>query len=1259
MSMFDPIDPRQSFPALEHGILQYWKEEDTFKRSVKQRVQHDTFSFYDGPPFATGLPHYGHLLTGTIKDVIPRYQTMRGKKVERRFGWDCHGLPIENLVEQENGIKNKQEIEERGVKWFNDLCRGSVQRYTSEWRKTVERMGRWVDMDWDYRTMDPDYMESMWWAFKELYKKNFLYEGYKAMHICTRCETPLSNFEVTQSYSDRTDMSVIMTFPLKDDPQTILLAWTTTPWSLPGNFWLAVGKDISYVRVRSEGKTYIVAEKLVATIFKDRDHEVFGSIDPNELVGRRYEPLFPYFTDRIDPATQESGNPQTLGERVFTVVMYDDVAVSDEEGTGIVHITSCLGEDSYAIARHEGIGVDHHLGINGLFYDFVTDFAGMSAKPEGDDPMATDKAIIANLKDRGRHFDSFPITHSYPHCWRCESPLLNYATSSWFIAVEKIKTQMLRNKDDTEWMPAYIRDGRFGNWLRDAHDWAISRNRYWGTPLPIWRCEETGEIEVIGSRDELMSKAPERFTKVTAIRHAESEGNIIPIYQGAMPGTNLTQHGRKQAKEAGKILKGQGVTVMYVSPLARAQQTARIIAKYIKAEVITDDRICEINFGEFEGKTIDFSDLTFVKDIRAKKIEKGKPESIYHFEGMETWKESQKRVNEFFAEILPQHKGQHIVVVSHADPVNNIRHLFTKEDPVKISHQPYPEKCRPYTFFWDHETRAQMDLHKETADSITWKTAGGGVMKRIPEVADCWFESGSMPYAQIHFPFEGDATVPPDLPADFIAEGLDQTRTWFYTLMVLSTALFGKTPYKHVVVNGIVLAEDGKKMSKRLKNYPEPSEVVEKFGADAIRFMLMSSPAVRGENLRVSERLIEEQVRRVMLPLWNSYGFFVLHANEAQWEPVQVTNDVTRHSPLVQHHPLDLWIKAEVQDLVNRMTAELDHYDLSATCAELYQTLDALTNWYIRRSRRRFAGKEGDAERDAALDTLHEVLLTFCKVLAPFCPFITEAIYLNLEDHEHGSIHLSDWPETRALTREEKEMIEKTRLLRTIVSLGMGLRAEANVKVRQPLSKAEIVLPTFNFQSSACNDEGLSSEDKDILAQELNVKEIVLLKDASHLADRIVQIDARKVGPRLGNKIQELIKAAKDGDFTENKNGTITVLGEKLSGDEARVVYRGKEDQAVASERGIVMRLDTNISEALTLEGLARDIVRAVQTVRKEKGLQIADRITLQAGEGVALVLDHFRTFIEEETNASFEPLQGAKLSVKVGISDGKAVITV
>jgi isoleucyl-tRNA synthetase len=1394
--MFDPVDPHQSLPKLERGILEYWKLEDIFKRSVKgneQRPneQRETFTFYDGPPFATGLPHYGHLLAGTIKDVIPRYQTMRGKRVERRWGWDCHGLPVENEIEAEHKFKGKRDIEERvGVKGFNELCRGIVQRHTSEWRTVVERTGRWVDMDFDYRTMDPEYMESVWWAFKTLWKKGLIYEGHKSMHVCPRCATPLSNFEVTLGYKEVVDETVTAKFRLVEEArgtkeareaEEYLLAWTTTPWTLPGNLFLAVHPAMDYVKLKTkEGETVVFGKEVFErSKSQHAGQTVLETLKGKNLLGYRYAPLFPYFTKQY----------QDKAYRVVDGTSF----VSAEEGTGIVHIAPGFGEDDYRVGEREEVEVLMHVTPEGAFVDAVKDFAGLPVKP-ADDPSATDRKVIAWLKKHGKLFATQPHKHSYPHCWRCESPLLNYTCTAWFVAVEKIKKDLLKANAKTRWVPDSIRTGRFSEWLENARDWCISRQRFWGTPLPIWRCERVryllperpggcsaqkvpdpnllperpggcsaqkvpDPLIVIGSRDELMSKCPERFTKVTIARHAESEGNVRLIYQGKEPGTDLTENGVKQAEALAERIRSCQLsagscqlTAIYCSPLARAQQTAEIINEIIKCGVVTDKRLRELDFGPYEGQHVDL-DSAKLREQREDKILHRKVESIYHFEGMETWESVEKRLRSFLDEVLPKHRGGHIMVITHADPCMNFEHIFTELDKYKVSHRPHPKLAEPRTYYFDHETGKQMDLHRETVDTIEWGSGSGSAYKRIPEVLDCWFESGSMPYAQAHFPFEmGSGTfcrngpegaqhkryltptfcrngpegaqhkryltptfcrngqegaqhkryltptfcrngqegaqhkryltptfcrngqegaqhkrylTPSGFPADFIAEGLDQTRGWFYTLMVLSVALFKEPPFRNCVVNGIVLAEDGKKMSKRLKNYPEPTEVVEKHGADAMRLALMSSPAVRAEELRFSERLVEEQLRGVLMPLWNAYCFFVTYANAASWQPPFETpsachaeepracRGASRSIPEARwapqgdtgkKNPLDRWILAQTQNLVNKMTEELEAYDLSAACAHLRDSIDGLTNWYIRRSRRRFAGKTSKEDQLQALETLYSVLMTISKLLAPFCPFITDAMYLNLVNIPHDSIHLQKWPEPRKLTKKEFEEIERTELLRSIVALGMRVRSDAKIKVRQPLPKASIALPTPSKAS-------LTKVDLNAIEEELNVKEVELVTDPSALAETVVEVNPRALGPRLGDKVQKIIKEAKAGKFTENDDGTVRILDEVLSSEEASISYKEKEGQHVASERGIVIAIDTRLDESLVREGQVRDLIRAIQQMRKDAGLTVAETATIQI-DGAEHLMKEYGEMILEETRSQLGKGKKALARIEVELRD-------
>ncbi len=1400
---FDPVDPRQNFPALEEGILKYWHYENVFQRSITMRQGGEHFGFYDGPPFATGLPHYGHIIGGTIKDVIPRFQTMRGKKVDRRFGWDCHGLPVEYEIEKEQGIKSRKDIENMGVAAFNELCRSAVQRYVKEWRTTVERMGRFVDMDHDYRTMDPDYMESIWWVFSELAKKNLLTEGYKPMHICPRCVTPLSNFEVTQGYKDVDDLSAFVAFKSATEKDTYFLAWTTTPWTLPGNLFLAVHPKISYTKVVHNGKTYILGEPLLERIFNGLEYEkIGGPIKGSALVGQTYEPLFPYFKDHSPKA--------------FHVVAGDFVSV--EDGTGIVHIAPGFGEDDAGVGKREKVPMLQHVTMDGRMVPAATDFAGMEVKPK-DEPTKTDKTVLAWLKERGNVFKIESYRHSYPHCWRCDSPLLNYATSSWFVAVESIKDRLIAANAKTEWVPEHLQAGRFGKWLEGARDWAISRNRFWGTPLPVWRTADKGETVVVAGRDDLLRLKPIRFTKVTTVRHGESLSNAAKKFEGVAPGEGLTKRGQEQAADTATFLKTQKVDVIYASPMLRAQETAQAIAKTTGARIVTDDRLTETNFGPHEGAVHDDQDLHARKARRMEKAETRDMEGYFYLDGMEKSAVMDKRIHGFFRDMLPKHRSEHVVVVSHGAPLMRARGYFTREDPAKLCVLPLQKFAEPIAYYWDHDTDAQVDLHKHFVDTLRWpaskaserdvqltvtrhgqtdwnnqrKLQGGendiplndtgraqaselakklkgrtfdaivcsplgraqetariianelgienittldglkergcgawsgmnvdelllkyplpqedgelgmhyriveggenlsdflkrmerteqeiltkfpgknilvvchrgtaaglqavaanmrygdasGIrlghcetleltlrppLERIPEVLDCWFESGSMPYAQERFPYKfnsGSAlkegkkslTVPKGFPADFIAEGVDQTRGWFYTLTVLGAALYGTSPFKHCVVNGTVLAEDGRKMSKRLKNYPMPEEVLNKHGADALRFALMSSPAVHGEDMRFSEKSLEEALRNVLLPLWNSYSFFVTYAELCGYEPSA--------APAKSTHSLDAWLRTELQDLTNGVTASLEAYDLASACNQLQDGLDGLTNWYIRLSRKRFATKGED--QLAALDTLYDALLTFIRLLAPFCPFITDAIYINLTKQENGSVHLTDWPEEKELGAKDKKTLDRTRVLRRIVSLGMTVRSEHNLKVRLPLRSATIAVP-----SAILHVKDFSDEDRSLLMQELNVKDIDFTDDPGTLGERTVSVNAKLAGPRLGKKVQEVIAAGKRGDFKENKDGTITILGETLTADEAPLHYKGTEGHALAAEAGVIVSLDTEVDAALLLEGDAREVIRHIQQQRKDAGLSQADRIIVKVTGSDALIEKHGAA-IAQQTNA-------------------------
>lgn len=848
----------------EQEILKYWEDKKVFEKSVSERPENKPYVFYDGPPFATGLPHYGHIVASLMKDTVPRYWTMRGYRVDRKWGWDCHGLPIENIIEKELNLNSKKDIEEFGIDKFNEACRATVLKYANDWKKTVRRMGRWVDMENDYKTMDLSYMESVWWVFKELYKKDLLYKGHKAMHICPRCVTPLSNFEVTQGYKDVKDITVTAKFKLKDSKEKLgvegdvfVLAWTTTPWTLPGNVLLAVNKEVDYVVVKIENENFVLAKDRSEQVLKDKNFEVVKNLKGADLDGLTYEPLFSYFKDT---------------ENAFRVVSAD--FVTTESGTGIVHIAPAFGDDDYQLGKREGVPLVQHVGMDGRFVEEVEDFAGHEVKP-ADEPTVTDVEIIKWLAANGKLFSKEKMEHSYPHCWRCDSPLLNYATNSWYVKVTEIKDQLLKNNQGINWVPEHIKDGRFGLWLEGARDWAVSRNRFWGDPLPIWESED-GDTICVGSVAEL------------------------------------------------EELSGQKVS----------------------------------------------------------------------------------------------------------------------------------------------------DLHKHIIDKIEIKK-DGKVYHRVPEVLDCWFESGSMPYGQMHYPFENKAKFEAGFPAEFIAEGQDQTRGWFYTLHVLATALtMGENPsipkaasvpaFRNVIVNGIVLAEDGKKMSKRLKNYPEPDILLEKYGADAMRYYLITSPVMESEALNFSEVGVREMYSKVVNTLWNVVEFYKMY-------PVEVSDGA------VSDHVLDQWILAKLNELIKEVTVGMEKYRLAAASRPIVEFITELSQWYVRRSRDRFKGDDQE-DKTKASATLKEVLLTLSKVMAPFTPFIAEKVYLELGG-KLESVHLEMWPEAK----EEKHhvaVLDHMAQARKVVEIGLALRSESKLKVRQPLYELKM------------NFEHFSTQLLEMMADELNVKKV-------------------------------------------------------------------------------------------------------------------------------------------------------------------------
>ena len=1073
-------------PRREEEILRFWNENQIFQKSLEKTKDGEPFIFYDGPPFATGLPHFGHVLPTTIKDVIPRYQTMRGRFVPRVWGWDCHGLPIENLVEKKLGLKNKKDIENYGVDKFNIEARNSVLNFDSEWKKIIPRLGRWIDMDHAYLTMNPSFTESVWWSFKTLYDKGLVYEGFYSMHLCPHCGTVLSNFEVGLGYKDISDISVTVEFELGSNstgsPSTssgqskiYVLVWTTTPWTLPGNVALAVNPGIEYSEVEGmvEGNKYIVASSRIKEVFGEK-FKILKTFSGKDLIGKSYKPIFDYYSANKDLPNRQNGWK-----------IYGADFVNTEEGTGIVHIAPAFGEDDLNLGLKEKLPFVQHVNQEGKIKPEVRDFANMPVKPKSDDSQGhqkTDIEILKALAEKDLLFSKEKITHSYPHCWRCETPLLNYATSSWFIKVTEFKDKLVKENKKINWTPDHVGTNRFGKWLENARDWSISRTRYWGAPLPIWvyHDEEThkDQIEILGSIEELKSKISKN--NYFALRHGESEHNVENLVSAVSePKYLLTEKGKKEVIAAANNLKKEKIDLIISSPLPRTKETVELISKEIefKGEIIFDERISEIKFGDLEGKS--FSDyLAFFSKFRGKeRLETRMPKG-------ESLLDVRNRVAEFLYEIDEKYQDKNILYVSHSGIIKmmelisagDYNELFFRWDSRKDVKTGQLEKLNFVSL--PHNEKYELDLHRPYIDKITWTNKSGKLMKRIPDVFDTWYDSGSMPYASRHYPFENlqDIDKGRFFPSDFIAEGVEQTRGWFYSLIVLNTALFGKAPYKHVVVNGTILAEDGRKMSKSLNNYPPLAPTIEKYGADALRYFLLSSPAVKAEEMNFSEKSLDEIVKKHFNRLYNVFSLYEMYKDKVQdWNAHIKTKNV-----------LDLWVKTRLYETGSKMTKYLDNYELDKATELIGNFIDDLSTWYVRRSRERFKS-EDSADRDVALSTTGFVLFEFSKLMAPFIPFLAEDLYqkLSLIASSLKSVHLENWPVASKDWQKKpaEQLIKQMEELRKVVTLGLELRAKAGIKVRQPLSRLMI----------KDDPADLSEDDKllSLIRDEVNVKEVI------------------------------------------------------------------------------------------------------------------------------------------------------------------------
>jgi len=1177
----------------EERILAYWNEHKIFEKSVEREAPHGSFVFYDGPPFATGLPHFGHVLPTSIKDAVPRYKTMQGFRVRRRWGWDCHGLPVENLIEKELGLKSKKDIVNYGIKGFNAAASAAVHRYVADWKKIIPRLGRWADMENDYETMNSSYTESVWWAFKQLHDKGLVYEGFKPMQICPHCETTLSNFEVAQGYKDIKDISVYVKFELVDEPGTFLLAWTTTPWTLPGNVALAVGKDVEYVEVTpfsgaeahpeaDEKHLVLPKEKLIVSkdYFTRASHKFDSGplmvFKGSDLVGRSYKPLFDYYSKDASLSGRENG---------WKVYAADFVTTTD--GTGIVHIAPAFGADDYALGQRESLPFVQHVNIDGTFKSEVADFAGMKVKPKDtaedkDAHLRTDIAVIQWLQNRGALFAKENLTHSYPHCWRCDTPLLNYAASSWFVRVSEFRDKLVAANDKVGWTPPEVGQGRFGNWLLNARDWAISRSRFWGAPIPVWRVVPSTEYQVpsknksnsvlgtrnsephsvvIGSVADLKKYSRAKNTYYI-MRHGEAENNTLEVISSkADDPKHLTEKGRGQVKKAAAFFKGNGIDLIFVSPFMRTRETADILASELgfpKENIVVDDRLHEIDAGTYHGRPF----AEFVRDFpNEKRFEIRLP-------GGENYADIRKRVGAFIYDAEKGYEGKNILIITHDAPAfiltsiclglddkgtishrDHKLHFFDNAVPEKLDFAPLP-----------HNEDYELDLHRPYIDDVELRLSSGERLARVEEVFDCWFESGSMPFGEAHYPFEKKGFDPaPGMlghilgkscgyPADFIAEGLDQTRGWFYSMLVLGVSLFGRSPYKNVVVNGIVLSEDGQKMSKSKSNFPDLLPVVNKYGADALRYYLLSSPLVRAQEFCFSEKGVDEVVKKHIGRLLNVVSFYELYGSEESNAPFGAKQEAKSKSEDsaaeqgsgdISQNILDQWIIARLNELNREVTDAMEKYELDKATRPFADFIDDLSTWYVRRSRDRFKSADGGddpAEKAAALQTTRSVLIELSKLLAPFMPFLAEDLYLRMAGGLE-SVHLEKWP---AAEKADRALLENMKAVREIASLGLEARSKAKINVRQPLG----MLKVKNVPSVAIGGEkskGGSAAFLDLIKEEVNVKEVVF--DAS-----------------ISFKVE----------------------------------------------------LDTAITPLLKEEGELRDLMRAVQDRRKEQKLTIQDRPSLK-----------------------------------------------
>ncbi len=1124
---------------IEEKILASWKENDIFKKTLEKEAPQGDFVFYEGPPTANGKPGIHHLEARAFKDIIPRYKTMRGFHVTRKGGWDTQGLPVELQVEKKLGLKSKKEIEAYGVEKFNAQCKESVWEYVDLWKQFTDRIGYWIDQENPYVTYEKTYMESVWNILKTVSEqkvggvlgvggKPMLYKDYKVVPWCPRCGTALSSHELAQGYEDVKDLSVYVKFKLKNPTEIGLsgdayfLAWTTTPWTLPGNVGLAVGEDTSYVFVEHESQIYILAESLLQKIFNEKDFKNIKTVLGKDLVGLQYEPLFPYLVQKFGDK-----NPEAFAQ-AYKVYPADFVTTTD--GTGIVHTAVMYGQEDFELGTKVGLPKFHLVREDGHFIDDMDFLSGRFVKEKNQDGKPTlDVDIISDLKTRNLFFAQENIKHTYPHCWRCKTPLIYYARDSWYIRMSALRDKLVAENEKINWEPGHIKEGRFGEWLREAKDWAISRERYWGTPLPIWTNEE-GKMIVIGSVSDLKTHIPKRNNFIL-VRHGQSESNVQGVINcNVHTKDSLTSDGLTQAQKAGKILVKEKIDVIITSPFARAQETAKIIAQEIgfSGDIISDDRIGELQVGAWNEKTwseyeTQFKNLKerFTKHPHAEKSEGGV---------VENWEDARRRVAEFMYDIDAQFEGKNILLVGHGGTLNLIALSSLGYSVEEIAFHYYDNSfsnAEVRKIDWralPHNALYEIDLHKPFIDSVELVDEAGNKLTRVKEVLDVWFDSGAMPFAQNHFPFSKNTM---QYPADFISEAVDQTRGWFYTLLAIGVLMEKGSAYKNVICLGHILDAQGKKMSKSLGNIVDPWIMIDKYGVDALRLWMygVNRP---GDSKNFDEQTVDEIVKKVFNPLSNIFSFYEMYADKS----VTSRRDST--------HVLDRWILARLDELILQGTRHLDEFQVFEASRSIRDFIGDFSTWYIRRSRDRF--KSDDiADKKASLNTTHFVLLSLAKYMAPFAPFFAEELYRKMNG-EKESVHLDAWPEVNVQAVGDVMILEDMKEVRELSSRGLELRNTAGIKVRQPLSKFTIKSARLEGRNDLLS----------LVAEELNVKEVVF--DAS-----------------LENEAQ----------------------------------------------------LDTTLTEALKTEGRYREVVRAVQDLRKKTGLEPHDSARLLVktnAEGKSLI---------------------------------------